>query len=154
MELASIVFTLKIWRHYLYRETCQIFTIHKSLKYLFTERELNLRQRRWLELIKGYDLVINYYPRKANVVADALSWKSSVTLAHIRTAYVPLLLDIKTLGISLDYDGYGVGVLEFNDGWVKHLSLVELSYNYSYQASIGMASYEALYGKKCKTHIR
>ena len=59
-----------------------------------------------MELIKDYDLVIDYHSRKVNVVADALSRKSSVTLAHIRTAYVPLLLDMKTLRISLDYDGY------------------------------------------------
>ena len=68
-----MVFSLKIWRHYLYRETCQVFTDHKNLKYLFTQRELNLRQKRWLELIKDYDLVIDNHPEKANVVADSLS---------------------------------------------------------------------------------
>ena len=70
LELAMVVFALKIWRHYLYEETCQIFTNHKSLKYLLTQRELNLRQRRWLELIKDYNLVIDYHPEKANVVAN------------------------------------------------------------------------------------
>ena len=78
-----MVFTLRILRHYLYGETCQVFTDHKSLKYLFTQRELNLRQGRWLELIKDYDLVIDYHPMKANLITDALSRKSSVTLAHI-----------------------------------------------------------------------
>ncbi|WMV16379.1 hypothetical protein MTR67_009764, partial [Solanum verrucosum] len=73
LELAAIVFTLKIWRHYLYGEKCHIFTDHKSLKYLGTQKELNLRQRRWLELIKVYDCTIDYHPGKANVVADALS---------------------------------------------------------------------------------
>ena len=92
---------------------CQIFTDHKSLKYLLTQRKLNLRQKRWLKLIKDYELVIDYHSGKANVVADALSWKSSVTLAHIRTAYVPLLLDMKTLGISLDYDNYGALLASF-----------------------------------------
>ena len=58
-------------------------------------------------MIKDYDLVIDYHPEKANVIADALSRKSSVTLSHIRTAYMPLLLDMKILGVSLDYDGYG-----------------------------------------------
>ena len=57
-------------------------------------------------MIKDYELVIDYHLKKANLVTDALSWKSLATLAHIRTAYVPLLLDIKTLGISLDYNGY------------------------------------------------
>ncbi|WMV19739.1 hypothetical protein MTR67_013124, partial [Solanum verrucosum] len=73
LELAAIVFALKIWRHYLYGEKCHIFTDHKSLKYLGTQKELNLRQRRWLELIKDYDCTIDYHPGKANVVADALS---------------------------------------------------------------------------------
>ena len=76
---------------------CQVFTDHKSLKYLLTQRELNLRQERWLKLIKDYDLIIDYHPGKVNMVVDALSQKSSVTLAHIRTAYVPLLLDMKTM---------------------------------------------------------
>ena len=113
LELAAIVFALKIWRHYLYREMCQVFTDHKSLKYLLIQRGLNLRQRRWLELIKDYDLVIDYHPRKATMVADALSQKSSMTLAHIRTAYVLLLLEMKILGISLDYDGYGALLASF-----------------------------------------
>ena len=73
LELAAIVFALKIWRHYLYGEKCFIYTDHKSLKYLPSQRELNLRQRRWMELIKDYDCVIDYHPGKANVVADALS---------------------------------------------------------------------------------
>ena len=75
LELAAVVFTLKIWLHYLYGEKCRIFTDHKSLKYLLTRKELNLRQRRWLELFKDYDCIVDYHPRKANVVADALSRK-------------------------------------------------------------------------------
>jgi hypothetical protein len=69
------VHSLKIWRHYLIGNKCHIFTDHKSLKYIFTQPNLNLRQRRWLELIKDYDLEIHYHPGKANVVADALSQK-------------------------------------------------------------------------------
>ena len=75
LELAAVVFALKIWRHYLYGEKCRIFTDHKSLKYLLTQKDLNLRQRRWLELLKDYDCIIDYHPGKANVVADALSRK-------------------------------------------------------------------------------
>ncbi|GKE23250.1 putative nucleotidyltransferase, ribonuclease H, partial [Tanacetum coccineum] len=75
LELAAVVFALKIWRHYLYGETCDIFTDHKSLKYIFTQKELNMRQRRWLELLKDYDANIQYHPGKANVIADALSRK-------------------------------------------------------------------------------
>ena len=70
-----MVHALKIWRHYLIRERCHIFTDHKSLKYIFTQPDLNLRLRRWLELVKDYDLGINYHPGKANVVADALTRK-------------------------------------------------------------------------------
>jgi hypothetical protein len=79
LELAAIVHTLKIWRHYLRGKRCELYTNHKSLKYIFTQSNLNLRQRRWLELIKDCDLGINYYPGKANVVADALSRRSHVS---------------------------------------------------------------------------
>jgi hypothetical protein len=78
LELAAVVHALKIWRHYLLGHRCQIYTDHKSLKYIFTQNDLNLRQRRWLELIKDYDMEIHYHPGKANVVADALSRKSYV----------------------------------------------------------------------------
>ncbi|KAL8120002.1 hypothetical protein AgCh_017219 [Apium graveolens] len=73
LELATIMFALKIWRHYLYGEKCEIYTDHKSLKYIFTQKELNMRKMKWLELIKDYDYTISYHPGKANVVADALS---------------------------------------------------------------------------------
>ena len=80
LELVAIMFALKIWKHYFYGEMCFIYTDHKSLKYLPSQRELNLRQRRWMELIKDYDCVIDYHPRKADVVANALSRKSVQTL--------------------------------------------------------------------------
>ena len=73
LELVAVVFSLKIWRHYLYGVPYRIYTDHKSLQYIFTQKELNLRQRRWFELIKDYDCTIEYHPGKANVVADALS---------------------------------------------------------------------------------
>ena len=87
MELAAIVFVLKIWRHYLYGEKCFINTDHKSLKYLSLQRDLNLRQRRWMELVKDYDCMIDYHPRKANVVADALSRKSVQTLRALNAHF-------------------------------------------------------------------
>ena len=83
LELAAVVFALKIWRHYLYGVPYQIFTDHKNLPYIFTQKELNLRQRRWLELIKDYDYTIKYHPRKANVVADALSQNLEGSYANL-----------------------------------------------------------------------
>ena len=76
LELAAVVHALKTWRHFLIGNHCEVYTDHNSLKYIFTQKELNLRQRRWLELIKDYDMKCHYHPGKANVVADALSQKS------------------------------------------------------------------------------
>ncbi|GJW69542.1 reverse transcriptase [Tanacetum coccineum] len=97
--LAAVVFALKIWRHYLYGESCDIFTDHKSLKYIFTQRELNMRQRRWLELLKDYDTNIQYHPGKANVVADALSRKSGM-IAGIKVEE-EIIRDLERLDIEL-----------------------------------------------------
>ncbi|XP_070026268.1 uncharacterized protein [Nicotiana sylvestris] len=83
LELAAMVFALKIWRHYLYGEHAEVFTDHKSLQYIFKQKELNLRQRRWLEVLKDYDINILYHPGKANVVAYALNRKSMGVLAHL-----------------------------------------------------------------------
>ena len=75
LELAAIVFALKIQRHYLYGATVELYCDHKSLKYLYDQKELNMRQCRWMELFKDYNLEIKYHPGKANVVVDALSRK-------------------------------------------------------------------------------
>ncbi|GJW51881.1 retrovirus-related pol polyprotein from transposon 17.6 [Tanacetum coccineum] len=75
LELGAVVFALKIWRHYLYGTKCTVFTDHKSLQHILDQKELNMRQRRWLELLNDYDCEIRYHQGKANVVADALSRK-------------------------------------------------------------------------------
>ena len=75
LELAAVIHALKIWRYYLMGTHCNIYTAHKSLKYIFTQSDLNMRQRRWLELIKDYDLEVHYHPDKVNVVPDAVSHK-------------------------------------------------------------------------------
>jgi hypothetical protein len=75
LELATVVHALKIWRNYLIGHRCEIYSDHKSLKYIFTQTDLNLTQRRWLELIKDYDVRINYHLGKANVLTDALNCK-------------------------------------------------------------------------------
>ncbi|BBH05358.1 transposable element gene [Prunus dulcis] len=80
---------------------------NKSLKYLFTHKEFNLRQRRWLELIKNHDCTIEHHPRRANVVADALSRKSSGSLAHLRREYLPLLVELWKLRVGLSLDDQG-----------------------------------------------
>jgi len=105
LEMAAVVFALKIWRHHLYGETCEIYTDHKSLKYIFQQKDLNLRQRRWMELLKDYDCTILYHPGKANVVADALSRKSMGSLAHIAPIRRPLVEEIHELersGVQLE----------------------------------------------------
>ena len=102
LELAVVVFALKIWRHYLYGAPCRIFTDHKSFQYIFTQKELNLRQRRCLELIKDYNCTIEYHTGKANVVADALSRRPESSLSHMRLSYLPLLMDLRALGVILE----------------------------------------------------
>ncbi|KAL4378322.1 hypothetical protein GQ457_02G025300 [Hibiscus cannabinus] len=260
LELAAIVFALKIWRHSLYGEKCHMFTDHKSLKYLLTQKDLNLRQRRWMELLKDYDLVIDYHPGKANVVADALSrkpnfvkiehraptgllqplkfpqWKrEKITMdfvtslpitprkndavwvivdrftksAHFIPVRVNMSSDIlaelyirevirlhgvptsivsdrdpkltsrfwkslqKALGtrvnlstifhpqtddqservIQILEDMLRACVIDFGRNWEKSILLVEFAYNNSYQTSIQMAPFEALYGRRCRTPI-
>ncbi|XP_020961304.1 uncharacterized protein LOC110263825 [Arachis ipaensis] len=97
LKLAAILFALKIWRHHLYGLKFNIFSDHKSLKYIFDQKELNMRQRRWMELLKDYDFELSYHPGKANVVADALSRKS-LTIAWMRIKEEDLVdkfLDLK-----------------------------------------------------------
>ena len=114
LELAVVVFTLKIWRHYLYGVPCRIFTDHKSLQYIFTQKELNLRQRRWLELIKDYHCTIEYHPGKANVVADALSWRPESSLSHMKSGYLPLLVDLRALWVILEVENSGALLTTFH----------------------------------------
>jgi hypothetical protein len=90
LELAAVVQALKIWRHYLMGKRCELYTDHKSLKYIFTQANLNLRERRWLELIKDYDLGINYHLGKANLVVDALSQRSHTN--HLIVKSIPSVL--------------------------------------------------------------
>ncbi|KAK4400322.1 hypothetical protein Sango_1138300 [Sesamum angolense] len=104
LEEAAIVHALKIWRHYLYGENFQIFTDHKSLKYILPKKELNLRQRRWIELFKEYDSVIDYHPEKANMVVDALSRKSSSALASFGDHNLTLLLEMRFMNTKLEVD--------------------------------------------------
>ncbi|GJZ33094.1 putative reverse transcriptase domain-containing protein [Tanacetum coccineum] len=94
LELGSVVFALKIWRHYLYGTKCTVFTDHKSLQHILDQKELNMRQRRWLELLSDYDCDIRYHPGKANVVADALSRKERIEPLRVRALVMTIGLDL------------------------------------------------------------
>ncbi|GKC66049.1 putative reverse transcriptase domain-containing protein [Tanacetum coccineum] len=246
LELGAVVFALRLWRHYLYGTKCTVYTDHKSLQYILDQKELNMRQRRWIELLSDYDCVIRYHLGKANVVTDALSRKDRepirvralVVTVHnnlpeqIRNAQVEACkeenigaegfrgcsenqktvritsaaeflleheerihngfslpnfqehhLDMiqfgslslqKSLGTNLDMstayhpetDGQSertiqtledmlrACVIDFGSGWDKHLPLAEFSYNNSYHASIKVAPFEVLYGRKCRSPNR
>ncbi|GJT87577.1 putative reverse transcriptase domain-containing protein [Tanacetum coccineum] len=94
LELGSMVFSLKIWRHYLYGTRCTMFTDHKSLQHILDQKELNMRQRHWLELLSDYNCDIRYHPGKANVVADALSRKERIEPLRVRALVITNGLDL------------------------------------------------------------
>ena len=97
LELAAVVFVLRIWRQYLYRVHVDIYTDYKSLQYVFSQKELNLRKRRWLELLKDYDMSLHYHLGKANVVADALSRFSMGNLSYVEEGKKETVKDIHHL---------------------------------------------------------
>jgi hypothetical protein len=107
LELAAIVHTLKIRRHYIMGTKCQVYTDHKSLKYIFTQKDLNLRQCHWLDLIKDYDFEIHYHPGKANLVADGLSQKE-----HVHSVIVAQLPD----EIVEDFRRLNLGIVAHTEG--------------------------------------
>ncbi|GJU55281.1 putative reverse transcriptase domain-containing protein [Tanacetum coccineum] len=94
LELGAIVFALRLWRHYLYGTKCVVFTDHKSLRYILNQKELNLRQRRWIELLSDYAYEIWYHPGKANVVADALSRKGRDEPLRVRALMMTVHNDL------------------------------------------------------------
>ncbi|GJR07191.1 putative reverse transcriptase domain-containing protein [Tanacetum coccineum] len=95
LELGAVVFALKTWRHYLYGTRSVIYTDHKSLQHIFDQKELNMRQRRWIELFSDYDCEIRYHPGKANVVADALSRKERLKPRRARAMSMTIHSSIK-----------------------------------------------------------
>jgi hypothetical protein len=110
MELAAVVHALKIWRHYIMGTKCQVCMDHKTLKYIFTQTDLNLRQRCWLELIKDYDLKNHYHPGKANLVADALSRKEHVHSAIAAQLPNEIVEDFRRLNLGIVAHTEGVTI--------------------------------------------
>ena len=122
LELAAMVFALKIWRHYLYGTRFEVFSDHKSLKYLFDHKELNMRQRRWMEFLKDYDFGLSYHPGKANVVADALSRKS-LYVATLMILEQRLIEEFRDLNIAIEMrpQSLFVGALQITNEFVNHI---------------------------------
>ncbi|GKD17246.1 putative reverse transcriptase domain-containing protein, partial [Tanacetum coccineum] len=173
LMLGAVVFALKIWRHYLYGTKCIVFTNHKSLQHILDQKEWNMRQRCWLELLSNYDCEIRYHLGKANVVADSLSRKERIKPLRVRSLVITIGLNLPIyiaflavapestrLDMSTAYHSQTNGqsertiqtledmlracVIDFGNGWDKHLSLVEFSYNNNYHTSIKAAPFEAL----------
>jgi hypothetical protein len=108
LELAAVVFALRVWRHYLYGSQVQIFMDHKSLKYLMSQKELNLQQRRCVKLIKDYDCVIDYHPGKANAVADALSRKGKTIMNDMEVKEQGSIMELKRMDLQLSVGPEGL----------------------------------------------
>nr|GEZ90410.1 putative reverse transcriptase domain-containing protein [Tanacetum cinerariifolium] len=166
LELGAVVFALKMWRHYLYETKCTMFTDHKSLRHILDQKELNMRQRRWFELLSDYDCEIRYQPVKANMAQTkalkpenltaedvGLLHKALGTRLDMSTAYHPQTNGQSERTIQTLEDMLRACVLDFRKGWDKHLPLVEFSYNNSCCTSIKAASFEALNGRKCRSPV-
>jgi hypothetical protein len=106
LELA-VIFALKIWRHHLYGAQFELFSDHKSLKYLFDQRDLNMRQRRWMEYLKDFDFNLKYHPGKANVVADALSRKA-LAQAEVMVHVCEMYEKVRDLNLEATEDDDGI----------------------------------------------
>ncbi|WJZ92455.1 hypothetical protein VitviT2T_011446 [Vitis vinifera] len=107
LELAAVVFALKTWRHYLYGEKFEVYSDHKSLKYIFTQKDLNSRQRRWMETLEDYDFALHYHPGKPNVEADALSRKSVGQLSSLELREFEMHAVIEDFELCLGLEGHG-----------------------------------------------
>src|SRR3954471_8177241 len=106
LELAAVIYALKLWRHYLLGNRCEVYTDHQSLKYLFTQPDLNLRQQRWLETIADFNMDCSYTPGKANVMADALSRKAYCSKLEVQVHQPPLYEELRKLNLEIVPQGY------------------------------------------------
>nr|GEV39448.1 reverse transcriptase domain-containing protein [Tanacetum cinerariifolium] len=180
LELGAVVFALKTWRHYLYGTKSVIHTEHKSLQYIFDQKELNMRQRRWVELFSDYECEIRYHLaqseafKQENVLVERLHGldqqmkrKEDGSLYFMDHIWVPLVGGVRTIIMDEDRKTrYSVHpgadnmyhdlrdmayVIDFGGNWDVHLPLAEFFYNNSYQSSIRRASFKDLYGRKCRS---
>ncbi|GJR31153.1 putative reverse transcriptase domain-containing protein [Tanacetum coccineum] len=143
LELDAVMFALKIWRHYLYGTKSVIYTDHKSLQHIFSQKELNMRQRHWIELFSDYDCEIRYHPSMASSIKD----KIQATQKEVVDEFAELqknYLKEQTL-CKLKVKIYSVKR--------SNIPLVEFWYNNSYHSSVRCAPFEALYGRKCRSPI-
>jgi hypothetical protein len=138
LELAAVVHALKIWRHYIIGKRCEVYSDHKSLKYIFTQPDLNLRQRRWLELIKDYDLGINYHPGKANVVADALSRRSHLNMLATRELLPEFRKEFEKLNL----------------GWVSNTEVIAMEVDSTLEQDIWKGQLEDIKIQEIKEQIK
>jgi hypothetical protein len=138
LELAAVVHALRIWMHYIIGKRCEVYSDHKSLKYIFTQSDLNLRQRRWLELIKDYDLGINYHPSKANVVADALSKRSYLNMLATRELLPEFCTEFEKLNL----------------GWVSNTEVIEMEVEATLEQDIRKGQLEDAKIQEIKEQIK
>nr|GEY02081.1 putative reverse transcriptase domain-containing protein [Tanacetum cinerariifolium] len=152
-----VVFALKIWRHYLYGTKSVIYTDHKSLQYILEQKELNMRQRRWIELLSDYEYTMYYDLRDLywwpSMKRDITKYEVLGTKLHMSTAYHPETDGQSERTIQTLEDILQACVMDFGGSWDTHLALVEFSYNNSYHTSIKCAPFEALYGRKCRSPV-
>ncbi|GKE64804.1 putative reverse transcriptase domain-containing protein [Tanacetum coccineum] len=123
LELGAVVFALKIWRHYLYGTKCVVFTDHKSLQHILDQKDLNMRQRRWIELRSDYDYEIRYHSGKVNVVADALSRKERIEPLRVRALVMNIGLDLLSRILKAQREAVKIKNIEAEDisGMLKKL---------------------------------
>nr|GEY25840.1 putative reverse transcriptase domain-containing protein [Tanacetum cinerariifolium] len=165
LELGAVVFALKIWRYYLYGTKCTVFTAHKRLQHILDQKELNMRQRCWLELLSDYDCEIRYHPGKANVVADALSQKERIKPLRIRTLIMIIGLDLPRQILETQTEAMKPENLKSEDvggmlienskdpGKPRKEKLEPHSDRTFYHASIKAAPFEALFCQKCRSPV-
>jgi hypothetical protein len=149
LKLAAVVHALKIWRHYLMGKRCELYMDHKSLKYIFTQSNLNHRQTRWLELIKDYDIDIKYHLGKANVVTDVLSHRFHVSQLVVDSMPFELCEEFDKLNLrivaNIEAMEMEVGsslLQEIRKGQVEDEKIREIKHNIKEERSPGFSKDE------------